>query len=142
MIEVVYASAGSQPFSSSQLIDLLAKARTNNQALGVTGLLLYHGGSFLQVLEGEDSVVSSLFEKIAKDPRHNRCIVIKRSTVTERSFADWSMGFAEVSPAVATRLDGFNSFLLQGRLDLKRSAKQLEQILGGFRSGRWRQHIS
>lgn len=142
MIEVIYASAGRQLFSSQQLTDLLAKARSKNQGLGVTGLLLYHRGSFLQVLEGEESVVSALFERIAKDPRHDRCMVIKRSVVAERSFADWSMGFVEISTAVAARLDGFNSFLLEGRLDLKGSAEQIETILRGFRSGQWRQQVS
>ena len=142
MIEVVYASAGRHLFSSKELTDLLARARTNNQAAGVTGLLLYHRGSFLQVLEGEESVVNSLYERIAKDPRHNRCVVIKRSTVEVRSFADWSMGFVEVSTAVAKRLDGFNSFLQQGHLDLQARAKHVEKVLEGFRSGQWRQHVS
>lgn len=142
MIEVVYASAARQPFSSKELTELLAKARPNNQALGVTGLLLYHRGSFLQVLEGEESVVNRLYEKIAKDPRHLRCMVIKRGPVAKCSFADWSMGFVELSAAVASKLDGFNAFLHQGRLDLAGSAERIEQILTGFRSGQWRQHVS
>lgn len=142
MIEIIYASAGRHLFTSKELTDLLARARTNNQAAGVTGLLLYHRGSFLQVLEGEGSVVQSLYERIEKDPRHNRCIVIKRSTVEERSFADWSMGFVEVSTAEANRLDGFNSFLQQGHLDLQARAEQIEKILERFRSGQWRQHVT
>jgi len=142
VVEIVYASAACHPFSSDELIELLAKARPNNQALGISGLLLYYRGSFLQVLEGEESVVNALYDKILKDPRHHRCIVIKRSAVANRSFADWGMGFVEVSVAIAKRLDGFNSFLHQGRLDLKGSADQIVRVLEGFRSGQWRQHIS
>ena len=142
MIELVYASAARHSFTPKELTELLAKARTNNQALGVSGLLLYHRGSFLQVLEGEEPVVDALFEKIAKDPRHDRCIVIKRSTIASRRFADWNMGFVEVSAAVAQKLDGFTFFLQQGRIDLKADAERTAKILGEFRSGQWRQHVS
>ena len=142
MVELVYASGACHPFSSKELTELLAKARTNNQALGVSGLLLYHDGSFLQVLEGEEGVTNALFQKIAKDPRHHRCMVVKRSTVASRSFADWSMGFVEVNAAVAKKLDGFSSYLHQGRLDLKGSAEQIVKVLEGFRAGQWRQHVS
>src|SRR5205823_4304594 len=55
--EIIYASASVQPFSSRQLTDLLARARAHNRTVAVSGLLLYHQGSFLQVLEGADSVV-------------------------------------------------------------------------------------
>jgi uncharacterized Fe-S cluster-containing MiaB family protein len=141
--EIIYASASSRPFSSNQLTDLLAKARANNRTLAVTGLLLYHRGSFLQVLEGEASVVNTLYDRITKDPRHHRCIVVKRSTVVQRSFADWSMGFVEVSAAVAKGLEGFNTVLQQGfvGLDNSASAEIIRKIVYGFRGGQWRQHV-
>ena len=142
MVELVYASAALHSFTPKELTDLLAKARKNNQALGVSGLLLYHGGSFLQVLEGEEPVVDALFEKIAKDPRHNRCMVIKRSPIQSRRFADWSMGFVEVTGEVARKLEGFNSFFQKARIDLSGEAERLTKILGEFRSGQWRQHVS
>jgi hypothetical protein len=141
MIEIIYASAQSQPFSPKQLTELLDKARRNNHALGVSGLLLYHHGSFLQVLEGEESVVNALYEKIAKDSRHRRFIVIKRGVVTESSFADWSMGFVDVSPAVTKKLEGFNPFLQQGLLGMTGTADRMKKVLHDFRSGEWRQHV-
>jgi hypothetical protein len=142
MIEIIYASAQTQPFSPKQLTELLAKARQNNQALGVSGLLLYHDGSFLQVLEGDEPIVTSLFDKIARDPRHSRCIVIKRAPVAERAFADWSMGFVEVNPAVAKNLGGFNSFLQEGALDAPGMQEQVSKVLHAFRSGKWRQYVA
>ncbi|HET6150885.1 MAG TPA: BLUF domain-containing protein [Polyangia bacterium] len=141
--EIIYASASRQPFSPRQLTELLAKARASNQALAVSGLLLYHQGSFLQVLEGEDSVLSALYERITKDPRHHRCMVVKRSTVMQRSFADWSMGFVEVSAAVAKQLEGFNMVLQQGFVGLGQtaSAEAIRKVVYGFRAGQWRQHV-
>jgi len=142
LIEIIYASAQSRPFSSLQLTELLTKARQNNQGLGVSGLLLYHRGSFLQVLEGDEAIVTRLYDKIAMDPRHKRCIVIKRGSIVERTFADWSMGFVEVSQGVASKLDGFNSFLQQGAFEGKGAADQVSKVLHGFRAGGWRQHVT
>jgi Sensors of blue-light using FAD len=95
------------------------------------------------VLEGEESVVSPLYAKIAKDPRHGRCMVVKRSTVAQRSFADWSMGFVEVSAAAARGLEGFNTFLQQGFVDLGKTARAetIKKVFDGFRLGQWRQHV-
>ena len=61
MHQVVYASAAVEAFSEVQLVQLLARARTNNERLGVTGLLLYDEGSFLQVLEGDAKVIELLY---------------------------------------------------------------------------------
>ena len=141
MLQLIYASAQTTPFTSQQLSALLAKARANNQRLGVSGLLLYHQGSFLQMLEGDEPVVTALYDEISKDRRHNRIVVLKRATVTERSFADWSMGFVEVSPAVAAKLEGFSSFLQRGSPLPNGLGEQLAKVLDAFRSGAWRQYV-
>ena len=143
MIEIVYASAEAQPFSPNALAELLAKARENNRTLGVSGVLLHHKGSFLQVLEGPGLVVDALFHKIGKDPRHTRMMVIKRRSISERAFGEWSMGFVLPNPAtIARKLDGFNRFLQNGALPTTGAAEGLCQILYGFRTGKWRQHVT
>jgi hypothetical protein len=142
MMELIYSSAQCQPFSPRQLTELLSKSRQNNRALGVSGLLLYHRGSFLQVLEGEESVVSSLYDKIAKDTRHHQFTVVKRTTIAERTFPDWSMGFGEVSSTVAKKLDAFTSFLQPGVLDATGIADQVRKVLYGFRPVGWRHQVN
>jgi hypothetical protein len=60
------------------LTSLLNKSRVDNLANDITGMLLYmegryfseYEGRFMQVLEGSESNVRKLFEKIAKDERH------------------------------------------------------------------------
>ena len=99
MIEVIYASAEVQPFTATALAELLAKARKNNHALGVSGMLLHHNGSFLQVLEGPEPIVDALFTKIGKDPRHARMMIVKRRSISQRAFGEWSMGFVLPTPA-------------------------------------------
>jgi hypothetical protein len=78
--------------------DILAKSRTKNLRLGVTGALLFSEGYFSQVLEGEESAVERIFEAIEADTRHHDITVLSRAT-TRRHFPEWSMAYAGISPA-------------------------------------------
>ena len=59
LITLIYGSAAVDPFTEPELIALLEKSRANNQSLGVTGMLVYRDGNFLQVLEGEAEQVDT-----------------------------------------------------------------------------------
>jgi len=98
MFQLAYASAATAPFTPEFLQLLLARARDANAAHGVTGMLLYHSGSFLQVLEGPQGAVERTFASIQRDLRHHRIKVLLRKSVDCREFADWSMGFIDTSP--------------------------------------------
>ena len=101
MHRVVYISSAPVPWSPEDLADLLAVSRRNNAAAGITGMLLYHEQSFLQVLEGEEPALSACFDRIARDPRHRNLIVMWRGAAAERIFANWQMGFARMCDLVA-----------------------------------------
>ncbi len=64
MFFLVYVSSATRPFSGEDLRALLATCRKNNAELGVTGMLLYKDGNFMQVLEGDEEAVRGLYEKI------------------------------------------------------------------------------
>jgi hypothetical protein len=55
MFSIVYVSSALKPFSKTDLLTLLEKSRENNTSLGISGMLLYKDGNFMQVLEGESS---------------------------------------------------------------------------------------
>jgi hypothetical protein len=61
VLQLVYASAAAVPFTIAQLESLLTKARRKNSLCDVTGMLLYHEGSFFQVLEGPEAAVRKVF---------------------------------------------------------------------------------
>ena len=69
---------------------------------GVTGMLFYGNGTFLQVIEGEATTVDELVGKIARDPRHEDIRILSRKAIEHREHPDWSMGFEQVT-AVRTR---------------------------------------
>ena len=111
MIEIVYTSSAIKPFSEDQLIALLQKSRTNNAPLGITGMLLYKNGEFMQVLEGEENAVRSLSKRIAADPRHTNFKVLMDRPCTDREFPDWSMGFHNLDELAARDVPGYSTFL-------------------------------
>jgi Sensors of blue-light using FAD len=139
MHQVIYSSAAVAPFSESQLTELLAGARVNNGRLGVTGMLLYHEGSFLQALEGDEQVLETLYARINKDKRHHRLVALLRRQVDARHFDQWQMGFASMK-AVPTNIPGFSDYLrLRG--DPIESANAAARLLGAFRDGRFRSFV-
>jgi hypothetical protein len=141
LVQFVYASRATVACDAAFLKALLQKARTTNTALGVSGMLLYHAGAFLQVLEGVPDVVAQLFEKIQRDKRHDRVVVLQRRAVLARSFADWSMGLMRTDSKALKSLPGLNDFLAGGVLSLAEDSVRLAKLLDGFRAGLWRQNI-
>ena len=111
LINLIYASSATQAFTEEELLTLLNQARANNTRLNVTGMLLYRGGNFLQVLEGGRTVVKDLFQKIAKDPRHREIIAFSERPVSQRHFGDWSMGFQNLDRINLTDIPGYTPFL-------------------------------
>lgn len=80
----------------NELLFLLQQSREKNLVLGITGMLLYKGGNFMQMLEGEKQTVLKLYETIRKDDRHKDVVTIMTDNIQTRNFADWSMGFANM----------------------------------------------
>lgn len=74
-----------------ELADLFTRARSNNQRRDITGALLVSGQWFVQVLEGDEAVVRSLFATIQTDPRHEDVELLFAEPADTRVFAHWSM---------------------------------------------------
>lgn len=133
---LVYVSNANHRFSDEELVQLLDTARRNNAELDVTGLLLYKHPVFIQVLEGPDTAVQHLYDKIARDARHQNANVIYSASVASREFPDWSMGFkAADDPDLRDRpgVSNFFSLPLQNR-DFTVEAGQVRALLGDLRT--------
>lgn len=92
---IVYVSAATQLMSVAQLESLLVAARDLNRASGVTGVLLYSDGSFIQCIEGADDVVQLTYQRIRASRRHKNIVELLDDRIVQRSFPDWLMGFAQ-----------------------------------------------
>ncbi len=74
-----------------ELGTLFGEARSNNKRQQITGALLLDGEHYVQVLEGDETLVRELYERIAQDSRHDSVAVLDSGSVDERVFSRWSM---------------------------------------------------
>ncbi len=93
MKQIVYLSTASRAMADAELDALMEISQRNNARLGITGLLIVKGRTFMQALEGESATVDALFQRIEQDDRHKNIIIISEENITERQFPQWHMGF-------------------------------------------------
>jgi hypothetical protein len=111
MYRLIYVSSAIALFSEQELADLLERSRRNNRALGITGLLLYKEGNFMQCLEGPEEAVCTLTAKIKSDPRHRGMLVLLKGQHTQPEFSEWAMGFKRLDAATVLEAPGYSDFL-------------------------------
>jgi hypothetical protein len=96
LYNLVYCSTASAAVDAAAVDEIVAQARRNNAAHGITGLLVFGGGVFFQWLEGPRDNVSQLFTNLRKDPRHQSIVLLSEDEeIRERLFPAWDMELVE-----------------------------------------------
>jgi hypothetical protein len=131
LIHVIYVSSAGPDITEHDTVKFLNEARKANRKNDVSGMMLYVGGCFLQLLEGEVTKVDIVCRTIFQDKREMRLVL--REPIAEREFPEWTMGFEAVAPHEAARLLGepllFDSVSRVARIE-PNSAKTLLSIIG------------
>jgi hypothetical protein len=140
--QLVYASAASAAFDLAALQNILRVARERNACENITGMLLFEGTSFLQVLEGEGTTIDALLEKIRHDPRHSRVALLLREKITARSFGDWTMGYTAVTLGQLADAIGTNDFFPDHEAFADLDSTKVRRVLDLFREGSFRQRLT
>lgn len=116
LFQLLYSSSATQDFWPDDLFELVEKSRRKNAEHDLTGMLLFHEGQFLQLLEGPEPAVRACFAVVERDPRHESIKVLLTGECEQRDFPEWTMGFERpgdawnLPPAWATILEqGFSS---------------------------------
>jgi hypothetical protein len=111
LTSLTYTSLARLDLQTSDLEDIHRSARELNALDGITGLLVFNGTHFLQIIEGAHDAIDDLLERLRRDPRHSGLEVRDRHRVSARSFPDWSMelvrvkaGYFEARETIADRL--------------------------------------
>ena len=87
---VSYPAADLPPTEVSRIIQV---SRSNNAAHGITGVLVYTGTDFAQLIEGRPDTVEQLWRNVKADRRH-RDITSFLDEPTDRPwFETWRMGY-------------------------------------------------
>ena len=107
---------------------ILTASRQHNAMRGVTGALLFTGGCFAQVLEGEEGVLQTTMAAILADPRHDQVQNLLQGEAADRRFAAWSMAYSESSGA-----DDLLSQLVRGAaIDPARAERLMTQLFANI----------
>ena len=96
LVRLLYASRAVDT-GPEAIESILAQARQHNSLTGITGILCYGGGIFLQAIEGGRMQVSDLFGHIQRDARHKDVALLHYEEIFERRFGGWSMGQVNLS---------------------------------------------
>jgi hypothetical protein len=131
LLSTVYASVANEPFSEVSLALLLTISRANNEAVGITGTLIYRDQQFMQALEGPASAVRTALATISADPRHHDVWVLLEEPITERRYPQWSMRYQTLSDAdVSAAPAWFGS----PDSDTQRAASRADELVAWFTS--------
>ena len=103
LVRLLYASRALDA-ASAEIESILAQSRQGNPGLGITGILCYGGGIFLQAIEGGRNAVSELYGHIQRDPRHKDVVLLHYEEISERRFSGWTMGQVNISKINASIL--------------------------------------
>ncbi len=133
---LVYVSSATKDLTDHDLEGLLKLAREKNAALDITGMLLYRDGFFMQALEGEASVLDSVFDTIKHDTRHEDVLVVYNKPLKERKFPSWTMGFNKIDDKSLANVNGFNDFMQRPKpAFFMERAGEAEALLDNFKTG-------
>lgn len=92
--QLLYVSRAVPGLLPADRLRILAASQANNPSAGITGLLLYSGRFFAQVVEGECVAVHKLLARLEGDPRHDGMRLVQRRLLARREYAQWSAGLA------------------------------------------------
>lgn len=133
LFSLLYASRSTIPAAEAETVveALVDVSRSRNQNVDVTGCLIFGGGRFAQVLEGEQAAVEDIMESISRDSRHTDVTILEQGIVVQRRFAGWALGYAGPSLFVQRTIARPVSEALRGS---PRGISDLLRLMTGFRS--------
>lgn len=137
---LIYRSLALKPPSQGDLDKLVALARERNSALHVTGILLYDGSHFFQLLEGPSAGIDELLASIGKDPRHTQVVKLLRDYSPGRRFGRQGMDLLDMRGQTADAL--FDALL--ARMTARGSVTyedRVVRILRACTGGSWKDHF-
>jgi len=92
LVRLLYVSRAVSPDSPETIESILSDSRAHNLGQGITGILCYGGGIFLQAIEGGRMQVNGLYSHIVGDNRHKDVVLLHYEEISERHFGGWTMG--------------------------------------------------
>lgn len=94
---IIYRSHAHNSISSTSFMEMVELANAHNSKRGVTGILLFNGVHFLQLLEGPQAQVNEIYSKICSDTRHFNIVELLNDVAPFRRFANAGMELFDIN---------------------------------------------
>lgn len=95
LFHLIYTSRAPR-VTPKDIDEIQAVAERHNSSVDITGILLFGGGQFLQILEGDVGPVAELYARIVTDRRHSDVSCLYFGPAVHRVFPAWGMGVANL----------------------------------------------
>ena len=113
-----YVSSVKSTLTNLDIEHLFRVNKRNNTELNISGILIYNYGNFLQILEGDEQKINTLFSKINQDSRHSNIIKLIDTSIEERIFDSYGSGFVIVeNPKTLNQLKRYLDWVKKAELD-------------------------
>lgn len=147
LAQLIYRSKATPLFRRGDLSGFVRAIALANQRQHLTGMLLFDGEYFLQVIEGRLHSLEELLGRLKNDHRHESIVVLSLDGIKKRSFQEWGMKIIPLR-SQAERMSNWNNathegmhFSLPENLEFNGDARMCS-IVDGFLQGRWRDDCS
>lgn len=87
----MYLSHAVPGFGTDDLHRLVEKSQQRNARNGVTGLLIFAEGHFMQFIEGPEAAIAQLRSLIQADPDHTDITELRYTMASQRLFDGWAL---------------------------------------------------
>jgi hypothetical protein len=104
LVRLLYASRATGQTAADSIHAIMHQSHAHNPHNGITGILCHSDKVYMQVLEGGREAVNALYAKILSDPRHTDVVLLHYEEISERRYACWTMGQANLAKINASTL--------------------------------------
>lgn len=124
LVRLLYASRAVDGNLCDAVQSIMQQSRDHNPQHGITGILCHSDNVFMQVLEGGREAINTLYSMILRDPRHKDVVLLHYEEITERRYAGWTMGQAnlgKINPSILLKysaLPELNPHQMSGKMSL------------------------
>lgn len=133
IFNLVYCSQAADGVGTEAIEQVIAASHRNNPRHGITGMLVFGGGIFFQLLEGPKANILNLMNKLHSDARHSQIVVLSQSEEhEERLFPNWDMELVKAEHIHGVLSDALSQATDQRNADsLRAMLTMVDQQWGG-----------
>ena len=106
MKSVLYVSVADPELGIDGIHSIVSHSQQRNAADGITGIMLYNGSNFLQLIEGDEAAIDACYARIQRDPRHSGVATLREELIAVREFPAWAMRYSLIEQPVENTLNG------------------------------------